>query len=175
MSPRKPSLHPDPRVGEGDDEHDVDLGYGYGDIGNVSNPAYGYHPPRPRPNLLEPRPLHIGNRRTFVGLTWREPYWEGTADVPFRPEGLVVMVAPVGAMLVEWLVGAELVLPAGRSPVLLSTFTTIEQGRHESARPSYATCGPGVLMRLRLSTRSGEPLPPDAVEMTVWGITPTYV
>lgn len=120
-------------------------------------------------------PLVIGNRRTLVGLVWQAPYWLADVDVPFRPEGLIVLQAPVGTMLCEWLVGADRILPAGRAPILLSTFTRIEQGRYEAARPSYSSCGPGVTMRLRLSSKSGEPLPPEDVELTVWGRVPVYV
>lgn len=172
-SGREPSPYCQPARHDGDDDElPEDFCSGGEDDG------YGYAPAEARRQVVNrywAQHSLMRTRRTLVGLEWREPYWVGELDVPFRPEGLIVMSAPVGAMLQEWCVGVDRVLPAGRSPLLLSTFVSIEQGRYESARPHYSTCGPGVPMRLRLVSRAGQPLPPDDVELTVWGIASVHI
>jgi len=122
---------------------------------------------KPYPRLH--RSLLQSIRKTLCGFEWKPPYWVSEPMKPFRPEGLLVGLAPAGARLVEWSIGAELVLPTSRQPLVLSTFTILQD--HPRAMPHLPTCGPGLAMRIRVSDARGAELPPELVELTVWGVT----
>lgn len=129
-------------------------------------------PLRQRRRLLS-RELTIGLRRTLCGVEWVEPYWVSEPTRPFRAQGLIVVRAPVGTRLVEWRVGTELALPFSRQPLVLSVFNVIEND--EKTRPQMPSCGPGMLMRLRLDDGRGAPVDPASVELAIWGITPISI
>lgn len=118
--------------------------------------------------------------KTLCGLEWKEPYWTGSTTVGlFRPEGLLVVGAPPGSKLVEWMIGNERALPAGAAGVFLSVWGLMEEvesqtGKSFRARPRLSVMEPGVLMRLKLVGPTGELLGPPC-EPTVWGFTPNYL
>lgn len=119
--------------------------------------------------------LRIGCRRTLCALEWATPYWVAEVDEPFRPEGLLVVRAPAGARLKEWIVGHRRDLPAGKSSIDLSTFTLLNAEDAKAYRPHFDTLNPGIIARLSIVKADGSLLTPPDAELTLWGLCAKYV
>jgi hypothetical protein len=100
-------------------------------------------------------------------MSWQAPWWVAEVDSFFRPYGLLVMNAPPGALLTEWLTGSQREIPRGPYPVPLSTFELLAR-LDDRPQPSFHTCVPGQRICIRTTTADAAPLGPP-LELTVWG------
>ena len=118
--------------------------------------------PRASDYFPKPRLSYPSHQRLLLGLIWRPPYWTIEFERIFRPEALVVIRAPSGALLT-----AESGMRRVQTSVLVSTFEMLIR----LGKPiPWGTFSPGERLCLSVTDSPGNPLGPEDVEMTLDGL-----
>ena len=143
-------------------------------------------PPGLHDDALYERERAIAGRRVFVPpvvltKTWmglkpnpeHPSVWEAIAERLFRPQGIIGVAVPVGALLHDFSIGNRRILPMG-IPVALETFTELDRvlGENSPARPSFPPMEVGTRLCIRVTAPDGKSPLVWPTSFTIWGVVP---
>lgn len=114
--------------------------------------------------------------KTWMGLKPNPEHpcvWQAIAERLFRPQGIISVAAPVGALLHDLSIGNRRILPMG-VPVALETFSELDRvlGDSSPARPSFPAMEVGTLLCIRVTAPDGKSPLVWPTSFTIWGVVP---
>lgn len=125
---------------------------------------------------LPPRSRNVVLNKTWMGLKPNPDnplVWEAVAERFFRPQGIISVATPTGALVHDFTIGNTRVLPMG-IPVALETFTELDRvlGENSPARPSFPPMEVGTRLCIRVTAPDGKSPLVWPTSFTIWGVVP---